>query len=831
MYYRFSYLLFNNLVSKKMAGARWMIIGFVLTIGVDYTYCSTTTITTASSNELPETNDQNSPKFTSSPSQSTKRIESTGTGTHSPTTTTSETDSQPTAQPSQNSTESIHNDTGPHSTTDSHGDGTTQHKVIGGHEKDDHDTTHGIELFTFNFSNVKYPLVFSLVVILAGLSKIGFHYSHFLSSKVPESCSLIVIGVIFGVILHYTGVSENLTLFAPHEFFLFLLPPIILEAAFSLHDRTFAENIGGVLLFAVLGTVMNCFLIGLSMWGLYQAGAMEDVQCTLVQFLIFSALIVAVDPVAVLAVFQEIGVNNTLYFLVFGESLLNDGVTVVLYNVMHVFNKIDTISAGQVFLGVAKFLVVVGFGLLIGIFCGLVSSIITKYTNSVKVVEPLIVFGFAYLSYILSDLFEFSGIISIIACGIIQVHYAFQNITNKSRMGVKFFSKVMATASEIIIFLFLGNVTVKTSHAWMTGFSLWALLLCILYRFLTTYGISFFLNKYSTGRVRKIRLDEMFMISYGGLRGAVCFSLVALINEDEIPMKNMFVTTTLFIIFFTVFIQGGTIKWLVKKLRVKLADKDKDMSLNEEISNHVFDHIMAGVEEIIGYTMGDHQVKAKIDHIDDTYIRPVVLRNASRSTLGDISNYYEKLVMKEHYKNLQLSGAKLRRVKTDIRKLDSELALNTLVHDDDEKEAHDRLHDHVQKRDEEHLEENIKHGENHHKFLADTLHTVRSRLHLNVHDKNLTHDKQHHLISQLRKKYRQNMAIRERRERESLEQGQTLPSHSLSFNMDGSRAYEERKPSQVQFTLDDTEQEEAETEHTQGTDIEYDENGKATFMF
>ncbi|WAR28121.1 SL9A2-like protein [Mya arenaria] len=623
------------MAKQKMAGARWMIIGFVLTIGVDYTYCSTTTITTASSNELPETNDQNSPKFTSSPSQSTKRIESTGTGTHSPTTTTSETDSQPTAQPSQNSTESIHNDTGPHSTTDSHGDGTTQHKVIGGHEKDDHDTTHGIELFTFNFSNVKYPLVFSLVVILAGLSKIGFHYSHFLSSK-----------------LHWRFGEPY---------------PVCSTRVLLVSSAT--------------GTVMNCFLIGLSMWGLYQAGAMEDVQCTLVQFLIFSALIVAVDPVAVLAVFQEIGVNNTLYFLVFGESLLNDGVTVVLYNVMHVFNKIDTISAGQVFLGVAKFLVVVGFGLLIGIFCGLVSSIITKYTNSIEnstiaintitfvpVVEPLIVFGFAYLSYILSDLFEFSGIISIIACGIIQVHYAFQNITNKSRMGVKFFSKVMATASEIIIFLFLGNVTVKTSHAWMTGFSLWALLLCILYRFLTTYGISFFLNKYSTGRVRKIRLDEMFMI-------------------------------------------GGTIKWLVKKLRVKLADKDKDMSLNEEISNH---------------------------------------------------------------RALQEPSVKRRQ---------------TAKSED------------------------------------------RYRLHLNVHDKNLTHDKQHHLISQLRKKYRQNMAIRERRERESLEQGQTLPSHSLSFNMDGSRAYEERKPSQVQFTLDDTEQEEAETEHTQGTDIEYDENGKATFMF
>lgn len=35
------------------------------------------------------------------------------------------------------------------------------------------------------------------------------------------------------------------------------------------------------------------------MFGLYKAGAMEEIDCTFVQLLVFSALIVAVDPVAV----------------------------------------------------------------------------------------------------------------------------------------------------------------------------------------------------------------------------------------------------------------------------------------------------------------------------------------------------------------------------------------------------------------------------------------------------------------------------------------------------------------------------------------------------
>jgi len=43
--------------------------------------------------------------------------------------------------------------------------------------------------------------------------------------------------------------------------------------------------------------------------------------------------------------------------------------------------------------------------------------------------------------------------------------------------------------------------------------------------------------------------------SYGGIRGAVSFSLAILLSDVHFPLKTMFVTTTIFIVLFTVFFQ------------------------------------------------------------------------------------------------------------------------------------------------------------------------------------------------------------------------------------------------------------------------------------
>lgn len=87
-------------------------------------------------------------------------------------------------------------------------------------------------------------------------------------------------------------------------------------------------------------------------------------------------------------------------------------------------------------------------------------------------------------------------------------------------------------------------------------------------------------------RLHKLSRVDQFVMSYGGLRGAVAFALVLLVDERVVKHKNMYVTTTIAVIYFTVFLQGITIKPLVKILNVKRANKRKP-TMNERIHERV----------------------------------------------------------------------------------------------------------------------------------------------------------------------------------------------------------------------------------------------------
>ena len=101
---------------------------------------------------------------------------------------------------------------------------------------------------------------------------------------------------------------------------------------------------------------------------------------------------------AVLAIFDEIGVNKSLYFLVFGESLFNDGVTVVLYNTMVVLSHHDNVTFLQYFTAFLSFFFVVGGGLFIGFLVGALSAFFCKFTAHTRGRSKTKTFFLTYLA-------------------------------------------------------------------------------------------------------------------------------------------------------------------------------------------------------------------------------------------------------------------------------------------------------------------------------------------------------------------------------------------------------------------------------------------------
>ncbi|XP_034186248.1 na[+]/H[+] hydrogen exchanger 2 [Osmia lignaria lignaria] len=496
-------------------------------------------------------------------------------------------------------------------------------------------------IITVEFHRTETPFVIGIWIFFASIAKIGFHMTPRLSKIFPESCLLIVVGVAVGVLL-FQASSVHVSPLTPDTFFLYMLPPIILDAGYFMPNRLFFDHLGTILLFAVVGTIFNTLSIGASLWVLGKSG-LFGFETPLLQMFLFSALISAVDPVAVLAVFEEIHVNEILYIVVFGESLLNDAVTVVLYHMFEAYNEIGPteIIYTDLLTGLASFFVVAIGGTIIGVIWGFATGFVTRFTHQVRVIEPIFIFVMAYLAYLNAEIFHMSGIMAITFCGITMKNYVEANISHKSHTTVKYTMKMLSSGSETIIFMFLGVATVNNRHNWNTWFVLMTIVFCSVYRIVGVIVLTAVANQF---RLHKLDKVEKFVMSYGGLRGAVAFALVLLIDPKHVSLQPMFVTTTIAVIYFTVFIQGITIKPLVKILNVKRAERKKP-TMNERIHERIMDHVMAGIEDILG-KHGNYHLRDKFKRFDNKFIRPYLVRNHYGAE-PKILETYSKLAMKD----------------------------------------------------------------------------------------------------------------------------------------------------------------------------------------
>uniref|UniRef100_A0A8C5EL64 Sodium/hydrogen exchanger n=1 Tax=Gouania willdenowi TaxID=441366 RepID=A0A8C5EL64_GOUWI len=504
-------------------------------------------------------------------------------------------------------------------------------------------------VLSVDYQNIQTPFEIALWVLLASLMKLGFHLIPRLSSIVPESCLLIVVGLLVGGFIRLAG-EQVPPVLDSRLFFLCLLPPIILDAGYFLPIRPFMENVGTILMFAVVGTLWNAFFIGGLLYAVCQIQPSELNQLELLHCLLFGSIISAVDPVAVLAVFEEIHINELLHILVFGESLLNDAVTVVLYHLFEEFSGAGEVTVLDGFLGIISFLVVALGGVLVGAIYGILAAFTSRFTSHTRVIEPLFVFLYSYMAYLSSEMFHLSGIMALISCGAVMRPYVEANISHKSHTTIKYFLKMWSSVSETLIFIFLGVATVDGPHAWNWTFVTVTVILCLVARVIGVVGLTFVINKF---RIVKLTTKDQFIVAYGGLRGAIAFSLCFLLKKEHFPKRELFLTAIITVIFFTVFVQGMTIKPLVELLAVKKKQEAK-RSINEEIHTQFLDHLLTGIEDICGH-YGHHHWKDKLNRFNKKYVKKCLIAG-ERSKEPQLIAFYHKMEMKQAIELVESGG-------------------------------------------------------------------------------------------------------------------------------------------------------------------------------
>uniref|UniRef100_A0A0R3WU52 Sodium/hydrogen exchanger n=1 Tax=Hydatigena taeniaeformis TaxID=6205 RepID=A0A0R3WU52_HYDTA len=349
-----------------------------------------------------------------------------------------------------------------------------------------------------------------------------------------------------------------------------------------------------------------------------------------------------------LTVFHEIGVDPCLYYIALGESLFNDGVTLILFKIVQQFLDSKSVTAKGILIGLGAFLTISLGAIVIGVVLGVLACIITKYRTHFEVVFLL---GVAYTSYILGDVLGWSGLVALITCAMIQAAYAFHNLETNDLYTLRSISRQLSEICEGIIFLLIGIKLLEKQLYWHMSFNLWSLLTCLVVRALVVFVLSLYINRFYLN-ISTISLTEQFILAYGGLRGAVALSLAIMVDKQKVEQRvyDTLVTSTLFTILFTVGVMGPTMRPLVKILHIKLAQR-KTISLVRVLNERMIDEIAAGVEGIIG-RYGRNSLRAYFVRLDEDYIRGFLQRQPSSHNAG-IVKVYEEMALVLHLASLR----------------------------------------------------------------------------------------------------------------------------------------------------------------------------------
>lgn len=393
-----------------------------------------------------------------------------------------------------------------------------------------------------------------------------------------ESIASLLLGLVSGgiVLLIRKGQNSRILMFDEELFFIYLLPPIIFNAGFQVKKKQFFKNFSTILSFGVLGTIISFCLISSGVLFLLKKVGLTQLNVN--DYLALGAILSATDSVCTLQVLSQ---DDTplLYSVVFGEGVVNDATSIVLFNAVQSLD-LSNLSAMTALALLWTFLYLFLTSTILGVFVGLLSALIIKklYIGRHSTHREIaLMMLMAYLSYMIAELMDLSGILTVFFCGVVMSHYTWHNLSRHSRTTATHAFATLSFISETFIFLYVGMDTLdidkwkesNSSAGTYLAVSSTMLALVLLGRAAFVFPLANILNYMRKEDDQRIDFSRQLIIWWAGLmRGAVTVALsynaFSSSGEAVSNERSLMISSTLVVVLFSTVLFGTVTKPLIK---------------------------------------------------------------------------------------------------------------------------------------------------------------------------------------------------------------------------------------------------------------------------
>ncbi|MDZ8120121.1 cation:proton antiporter [Pontiella agarivorans] len=407
---------------------------------------------------------------------------------------------------------------------------------------------------------VESHLVF-VCIFLIGLCATS-HY--FRKSPLPIVCWIVLFGIIYGFLQEHLITQLPRIFLNPDVILYLILPVLIFDSTRKLRLKEAEAVVWPATVLATLGILVSMFVMAMPLLVFTKIPGMD--------LLLFCGIMSATDPVAVSAIFRVFPVPEKLKMLVEGESLLNDGTTVILFSLLYtrVIEGHDLIFAD----GVMQFVLSVSAALLLGVTAGAGCVLLMRSWRALKdhFIAPLLPLIAVYLVFCAAQGgFDVSGVIAVMAATLTMERMVrkIPRAEMPNHMDTRFYKGFWDFLSELansILFFILGAEIGSHTDAFQWSLILISLVALLFSRSVVIYGFGVL---FSVFRFR-LPLSWMHVLNLGGLKGALSVALILMLPVDY-RFRNVFLHTALVLSIFTLVVNILVVRGYLKKADLNVA--------------------------------------------------------------------------------------------------------------------------------------------------------------------------------------------------------------------------------------------------------------------